>query len=285
VTEGNNEWSEGRGSDHGPRVGRLHGTAGTVWLLTAIDTYSSFAWAELVTSTDYGVVAEHTSRLARRVAKDLQAAGWQLERMLSDNGNEFGSRVFTDTIATLGARHGRIRSGHPQINGHVERLHRTILEECWRPVFARFLQVRFTGLQRELARYLDYYNHQRAHTGRITAGDARPNSSTVPAKWSRDEPHASAHPGVRSPAQISYPRNGASQPNSSVGDLALGWAVRREPRAGQRHFLVRVEFVRDRRRPLSRSTPIGSRRPHRDPDQRQIVEKCGPAIHFDQRIS
>jgi transposase len=29
-------------------VGRLHGTAGTVWQITAIDTYSSYAWADLV---------------------------------------------------------------------------------------------------------------------------------------------------------------------------------------------------------------------------------------------
>ena len=29
-------------------VGRLHGTKGVVWQLTAIDMYSSFAWAELV---------------------------------------------------------------------------------------------------------------------------------------------------------------------------------------------------------------------------------------------
>jgi transposase InsO family protein len=151
-------------------VGRLHGTTGTVWQLTAIDTYSSYCWAELVTASDYGVGAEHTSRLARRVARDLQAAGWQLERVLSDNGNEFRSRVFGDTIAALSARHTRIRSGRPQTNGHVERVHRTILEECWRPVFARFLQVRFTGLKRELTRYLDYYNHQRAHTGPNTAG-------------------------------------------------------------------------------------------------------------------
>jgi transposase InsO family protein len=151
-------------------VGRLHGTAGTVWQITAIDTYSSYGWAELVTSHDYGVSVEHTSRLARRVAGELQAAGWRLERVLSDNGNEFRSTVFADTLAALGTRHTRIRSGRPQTNGHVERLHRTILEECWRPAFARFLQVRFTGLRRELDAYLDYYNHQRVHTGRLTAG-------------------------------------------------------------------------------------------------------------------
>ena len=100
----------------------------------------------------------------RRVSAQLARREW------GDNGNEFRSRVFTETLADLRARHTRIRSGRPQTNGHVERLHRTILEECWRPVFARFLQVRFTGLKRELARYVTYYNHQRAHTGRITAG-------------------------------------------------------------------------------------------------------------------
>jgi transposase InsO family protein len=151
-------------------VGRLHGTAGTVWQITAIDTYSSYAWADLVTAGNDGAGAQHTSRLARRIAAELQDAGWRLERVLSDNGNEFRSRSFTDTLAELEVRHSRIRAGRPQTNGHVERLHRTILEECWRPVFARFLQVRFTGLRTELARYLGDYNHHRAHTGRITAG-------------------------------------------------------------------------------------------------------------------
>jgi len=151
-------------------VGRLHGTAGTVCQITAIDTYSGYGWADLVTTPNAGPGAEHTSRLARRVAAELQAAGWRLERVLSDNDNEFRSRLLTETLADLGARHTRTRAGRPQTNGHVERLHRTILEECWRPVFARFLQVRFTGVQRELQRYLDYYNHHRAHTGRTTAG-------------------------------------------------------------------------------------------------------------------
>jgi transposase InsO family protein len=151
-------------------VGRLHGTAGTVWQITAIDTYSSFAWADLITAPNDGPGAEHTSRLARRVASELQAAGWRLERVLSDNGNEFRSRLFGNTIAALHAHHSRIRAGRPQTNGHVERLQRTILEECWRPAFARFLQVRLTGLRRELASYLHDYNHHRAHTGRTTAG-------------------------------------------------------------------------------------------------------------------
>jgi transposase InsO family protein len=150
-------------------VGRLHGTKGPVWQITAIDCYSSYAWAELVVVDGQAPSAQQTSALARRVAKDLQAAGWQLERVLSDNGNEFGRREFGSRLPT-GTHHSQIRAGRPQTNGHVERLHRTILEECWRPAFARFLQVRLSGLRRHLKTYLHDYNHHREHHGRITAG-------------------------------------------------------------------------------------------------------------------
>jgi transposase InsO family protein len=150
-------------------VGRLHGTKGAVWQLTAIDTYSSFAWAELVRCDGAGPDWRQTSRLAARVARDLRHAGWHLDRVLSDNGNEFRGG-FEAAINKIGARHTRIRAGRPQTNGHVERLHRTILEECWRPAFARFLQPRYRGLERELDAYLDIYNFHRAHTGRITQG-------------------------------------------------------------------------------------------------------------------
>ena len=98
-----------------------------------------------------------------------QAAGWQLERVLTDNGGEFGRQAFAARLPD-GIERSQIRSGRPQTNGHVERLHRTILEECWRPAFARYLQVRFTGLRHDLAHYLHDYNYDREHHGRITQG-------------------------------------------------------------------------------------------------------------------
>ena len=150
-------------------VGRLHGTKGPVWQVTAIDTYSSFAWADLVICPPAGPTVEHTSALAHRIARELGAAGWRLERVLSDNGGEFGRREFAARLPE-GVVHTQIRAGRPQTNGHVERLHRTILEECWRPAFARFLQVRYRGLKRHLDYYLHEYNFDREHHGRITAG-------------------------------------------------------------------------------------------------------------------
>ncbi|MDQ3648231.1 MAG: integrase core domain-containing protein [Actinomycetota bacterium] len=105
----------------------------------------------------------------RRVASDLKDAGWQLERLLSDNGNEFKG-AFTETTERRGIRHTRIHAGRPQTNGNVEALHKTILDECWRPAFARYMQPRLTGLRRELDTYLTYYNHDRIHHGRLTRG-------------------------------------------------------------------------------------------------------------------
>jgi hypothetical protein len=52
-------------------LGRLRGTAGAIWQLTAIDVYSSFAWAELVICKQGNPTATQTSTLARRVASEL----------------------------------------------------------------------------------------------------------------------------------------------------------------------------------------------------------------------
>jgi transposase InsO family protein len=151
-------------------VGRLQGTKGSVWQLTAIDVCSSFAWAELVSCPQGNPTGAQTSKLAQRVCAELAQAGWRLERMLSDNGGEFRSADFRSTLESLGVRHTLIRASRPQTNGAVEALHRLILEECWRPAFARYLHVRFTGLKRDLAAYIDDYNYRRVHNGRLTRG-------------------------------------------------------------------------------------------------------------------
>lgn len=150
-------------------VGRLAGTTGRVWQYTAIDLATSHVWAELAT-TPLNPSAKKTSALAQRVAADLRATGWRLERVLTDNGSEFRSRVFGDTIRELGARQTFIRPGRPATNGAVERVQRTILEECWRPSFARSLVPKLGGLVRDLEAYLRFYNEERAHTGRLTNG-------------------------------------------------------------------------------------------------------------------
>ncbi|MGH3042542.1 MAG: hypothetical protein ACRDNG_12535, partial [Gaiellaceae bacterium] len=90
-------------------VGRLAGTKGAVWQLSAIDVASSFAWAELVSCPRGNPTGEQTSKPARRLATELRAAGWRLERVLTVNGGEFRSRSFRAALGQLGAHHTLIR--------------------------------------------------------------------------------------------------------------------------------------------------------------------------------
>ena len=64
--------------------------------------------------------------------------------------------------------HTLISPGRPQSNGFVERVQRTILDECSKPSFACYLVPRYMGLRRELERHLRLYNHDRAHNERLT---------------------------------------------------------------------------------------------------------------------
>jgi transposase InsO family protein len=179
------------------KIGKLRGTQGEVWQLTAIDVHSSYGWAELVACPSGNPTAAQTSKLAKRIAAELSAAGWRLERVLSDNGNEFKASFHELVTDTLKARHSYIRSGRPQTNGHVERLHRTILEECWRPAFARTS----TSASPDCGATSTTTSTPTTTTASTTAAShtaAYPQtSSTVPKRWNPDDPHLSAHLRVR----------------------------------------------------------------------------------------
>ena len=89
---------------------------------------------------------------------------------MSASGSEFRSRESERAVERLRARHLFIHAGRPQSNGRVERVQETILEECWKPAFARYLIPKYTGLRLDLDRYLRYDKTDRAHTGRYTRG-------------------------------------------------------------------------------------------------------------------
>jgi len=150
-------------------IGRLTGTKGSVWQYTAADVASGFLWAELHAS-ERNPRARWTAELVHRVARELKAAGWRLQEVTTDNGSEFRSRQFGAAIEALAARQRFIKAGRPNSNGCVERAQLTILEECWRPAFARSLAPKSTALERDLDEYLRYFNYDRAHTGRLTKG-------------------------------------------------------------------------------------------------------------------
>jgi transposase InsO family protein len=165
-------------------IGRLTGVKGTVWQYTAIDVASSYCWAELRV-TPRNPSARWTSHLAHTVAADLSRRGWRLEAVMTDNASEFRSQEFDEAVRRLKSRHVFIRAGRPQTNGCVERVQRTVLEECWKPAFARYLIPKYTGLRLDLERYLRYYNSDRAHTGRLTRGRTPKDVIGKVKMWSR----------------------------------------------------------------------------------------------------
>lgn len=150
-------------------VGRLSGSKGVVWQYTAIDVASAHTWAFL-RSEERNPSARRTAELCHLVARELKAAGWRLREVTTDNGSEFRSKDFGTAVEGRGASQRFIKAGRPNSNGCVERVQLTILEECWRPAFSRSLAPKITALRRDLDEYLDYYNNDRAHTGRLTNG-------------------------------------------------------------------------------------------------------------------
>jgi transposase len=67
-------------------IGRLSGAKGAVWQYTAIDVASAHCWAELHL-TPRNPSARWTSELARRVAEDLAARGWEVDNVMTDNAS------------------------------------------------------------------------------------------------------------------------------------------------------------------------------------------------------
>ena len=96
--------------------------------------------------------------------------GWKLEAVLTDNGSEFRPKEFGKVITALGARQKLIHAGRLQFNGCVERVQGTILEECWKPAFARYLRLQADRSAKGMNRYPRFYNRDRAHTGRCNRG-------------------------------------------------------------------------------------------------------------------
>jgi transposase InsO family protein len=108
-------------------IGKLKGV-GKVWQITACDAASSFAVAEI--TLDF--TARATSQfLAKRVVPAFRKAGLPVQRVLTDQGNEFRG-AFDHACSELGIRHTRTKPRHAWTNGFVERLQGTILNEHWR---------------------------------------------------------------------------------------------------------------------------------------------------------
>jgi transposase InsO family protein len=88
---------------------------------------------------------------------------------LTDNGREFCGRPekhpYELLLALEDIEHRTTKVRSPRTNGFVERMNRTLLEECFRVAGRTTWYERIDEIQADLDRFLDYYNLERSHQG------------------------------------------------------------------------------------------------------------------------
>jgi transposase InsO family protein len=141
-------------------IGKLKGV-GKVWQITACDAATSYGIARILPALSPRATAAF---LREVLVPALQRAGWPVQRVLTDRGNEFKAD-FAATCEALGIRQTRIQTRHAWTNGFAERLQQTILTEHWRVVFRRHYFTTRAALEHSLRAFLRFYNFDRPHHG------------------------------------------------------------------------------------------------------------------------
>ncbi len=135
---------------------RANGTApGWEYVHVAIDDHSRLAFTQIKPSEKKEPAVEH---LCDAVAH-YRRLGIKVQRVMTDNGPCYKSKLWARTCASLGVKHIRTRPYTPQTNGKAERFIQTALRE-W--AYATAFE---TSEQRRLAlpAWLHRYNWHRPH--------------------------------------------------------------------------------------------------------------------------
>jgi transposase InsO family protein len=147
-------------------VGALKGV-GKVYLQTAIDCHSRYAWARLYPSK-LPLTAVHT--MNHDVTPSFEEHNAKIEVVLSYNGREFCGRPdqhpYELFLQLEDIEHRTTRVKRPQSNGIVERFHRTLLDEHFRVEGRRTWFETIDEMQGSLDDYLVIYNTKRPQQGR-----------------------------------------------------------------------------------------------------------------------
>lgn len=140
----------------GDRRDRVRGI-GWEYLHLAVDDHSRLAYTEILPSEQKRVA---TGFLVRALAWFAEH-GVDVERVMTDNGNAYRSRLWRRACRALELRHLRTRPYTPKTNGKAERFVQSSMRE-W--AYARSY-ANSAERHAELANWTRYYNHQRPHYG------------------------------------------------------------------------------------------------------------------------
>lgn len=151
-------------------VGHLKGV-GRIYQQTYVDTYSKVAHCKLYTSKTPITSAD---LLNDRVLPFYAEQELPVLRILTDRGTEFCGKVehhdYELYLAINDIEHTKTKARSPQTNGICERFHKTILQEFYQVAFRKKLYADLDSLQQDLDDWLNFYNNERTHQGKMCCG-------------------------------------------------------------------------------------------------------------------
>jgi transposase InsO family protein len=131
--------------------------AGWDFLHVCVDDASRLAYTEILPSER----KEDTTAFLQRALAWLGRHGVAVERVMTDNGSAYRSKLFAKALAQAGARHVRTRPYTPRTNGKAERFIQTSLRE-W--AYAKPYASSNERAQ-AIGPWTDAYNLRRPHSG------------------------------------------------------------------------------------------------------------------------
>jgi transposase InsO family protein len=144
--------------------------AGWEFVHVAIDDTSRVAYLEILPDEKGPTCAGFLERAIAWFADQ----GVRVQRVMTDNGTGYRSKIHAATVSELGIKHLFTRPYRPRTNGKAERFIQTMLRECaYGQAFSSSAQRR-----RSLRRWNAYYNTQRPHSA---LGHRPPISRLAPA--------------------------------------------------------------------------------------------------------
>ena len=151
-------------------VGNLKGV-GRIYQQTFIDTYSKVAFAKLYTNKTPITSAD---MLNDKVLPYFKQHDLPMLRILTDRGTEYCGRIehhdYQLYLAINDIDHTKTKAMSPQTNGICERFHKTILQEFYQVTFRKKLYGDIDTLQKDLDEWMEYYNNERTHQGKMCCG-------------------------------------------------------------------------------------------------------------------
>ncbi|MDP8051394.1 IS481 family transposase [Pasteurella atlantica] len=151
-------------------VGNMKGV-GRIYQQTFVDTYSKVAFAKLYTTKTPITAAD---MLNDKVLPFFEQHNLPMLRILTDRGTEFCGRVeqhdYQLYLAINDIDHTKTKAMSPQTNGICERFHKTILTEFYQITFRKKLYQSLDELQKDLDDWINYYNNERTHQGKMCCG-------------------------------------------------------------------------------------------------------------------